>query len=175
MSVKTRNVINTTAPYNSAKTREGTMEKLNLSKNINSVELATFYVGDALCGVDILQIQEINKLNMITKVPQAPVYVQGILNLRGQIVTIIDLGEKLGLGATDTSLDPRNVIVRSAENYVGLMVKKLGDVVKADMSKKEAPPANMLGIQGSFFTGVYKMDNCLIGILDIQKVLNIED
>ena len=151
------------------------MENTNLSENKNRVELATFYVGDALCGMDILQIQEINKLNMMTTVPQAPDYVQGILNLRGQIVTIIDLGKKLGLGATDTSLDPRNVIVHSAGSYVGLMVKKLGDVVEADMSKKEAPPANMLGIQGGFFTGVYKMDSCLIGILDIKKVLNMDD
>ena len=67
------------------------------------VELATFYVGDALCGMDILKVQEINKLMQMTKVPQAPDYVVGILNLRGQIVTIIDLGLKLGLGATDIS------------------------------------------------------------------------
>lgn len=141
----------------------------------NNVELATFYVGDALCGLDILQIQEINKLNMVTKVPQAPDYVQGILNLRGQIVTIIDLGKKLGLAETDTSLDPRNVIVNSAGSYVGLMVRKISDVVEADLSKKELPPANMQGIQGEFFTGVYKMDNVLIGILDIEKVLDTED
>ena len=151
------------------------MENTHLDKVKNSVELATFYVGDALCGIDILQIQEINKLNLVTKVPQAPDYVQGILNLRGQIVTIIDLGKKLGLGATDTSLDPRNVIVNSAGSYVGLMVKKISDVVAADLSKQERPPANMSGIQGEFFTSVYKMDNALIGILDVKKVLDMED
>lgn len=59
------------------------------------VELATFYVGNALCGMDILKVQEINKLMQMTKVPQAPEYVLGILNLRGQIVTILDLGKKL--------------------------------------------------------------------------------
>jgi len=151
------------------------MENINFDKVKNCVEFATFYVGDALCGIDILQIQEINKLNLVTKVPQAPEYVQGILNLRGQIVTIIDLGKKLGLGETDTSLDPRNVIVNSAGNYVGLMVKKIGDVVEADMSKKELIPANMQGIQGEFFSGVYKMDDVLIGILDINKVLDTDD
>jgi purine-binding chemotaxis protein CheW len=151
------------------------MENTNFCENENGVELATFYIGDALCGIDILQIQEINKLSMMTQVPQAPDYVKGILNLRGQIVTVIDLGKKLGLGETDTSLDPRNVIVNSAGNYVGLMVKEISDVVEADMSKQELPPANMLGIQGEFFTGVYKMDNVLIGILDITKVLNTED
>ncbi len=143
------------------------------SKNI--VELATFYVGDALCGMDILKVQEINKLMQMTKVPQAPDYVLGILNLRGQIVTIIDLGKKLGLGETDISQDPRNIIVNSAGGHVGLLVRKISDVVSADMEKREAAPANMSGIQGDYFTGVFKTDSNLIGILDVERVLSIED
>lgn len=139
------------------------------------VELATFYVGDALCGMDILKVQEINKLMQMTKVPQAPEYVVGILNLRGQIVTIIDLGLKLGLGATDISQDPRNIIVNSAGGHVGLLVRKISDVVSADMERQESAPANMRGIQGDYFTGVYKTENTLIGILNIDKVLSIED
>lgn len=139
------------------------------------VELATFYVGEALCGMDILKVQEINKLMQMTKVPQAPDYVLGILNLRGQIVTIIDLGKKVGLGETDTDADPRNIIVNSPGGYVGLLVQKIGDVVPADMEKLEKAPANMRGIQGEFFTGVYKTENKLIGILDVEKVLSIED
>lgn len=139
------------------------------------IELATFYVGDALCGMDILKVQEINKLMQMTKVPQAPEYVLGILNLRGQIVTIIDLGRKLGLGETDISQDPRNIIVNDAGSHVGLLVRKISDVVTADMSKKEAAPANMRGIQGEYFNGVYKTDHNLIGILNVEKVLSIED
>lgn len=139
------------------------------------VELATFYVGNALCGMDILKVQEINKLMQMTQVPQAPEYVVGILNLRGQIVTIIDLGKKLGLGETNLERDPRNIIVNSAGGHVGLLVRKISDVVAADMEKKEHPPANMGGIQGEFFTGVYKTNSELIGILDVDKVLSIED
>ncbi len=139
------------------------------------VELATFYVGNGICGMDILKVQEINKLMQMTKVPQAPDYVLGILNLRGQIVTIIDLGKKLGLGDTDITDDPRNIIVNSSGGHVGLLVKKIGDVVAADMSKLERAPANMSGIQGEFFTGVYKTKKYLIGILDVDKVLRIDD
>ena len=145
----------------------------NQSKDI--VELATFYVGDALCGMDILKVQEINKLMQMTKVPQAPDYVLGILNLRGQIVTILDLGKKLGLGETDISHDPRNIIVNSAGGHVGLLVRRISDVVSADMEKRERAPANMSGIQGEYFTGVYKTNDNLIGILDVDKVLSIED
>lgn len=141
----------------------------------NFVELATFYVGDALCGMDILKVQEINKLMQMTKVPQAPDYVIGILNLRGQIVTILDLGRKLGLGDTDLTDDPRNIIVNSAGSHVGMLVRKISDVVTADMEKKEPAPANMSGIQGDYFTGVYKTSDNLIGILDVDKVLSIED
>jgi purine-binding chemotaxis protein CheW len=139
------------------------------------VELATFYVGNALCGMDILKVQEINKIMQMTKVPQAPEYVLGILNLRGQIVTIIDLGKKLGLGETDISQDTRNIIVNSSGGHVGLLVRQISDVVAADMEKKERPPANMGGIQGEFFTGVFKTNTELIGILDVDKVLGIED
>lgn len=147
--------------------------KVATGKNI--VELATFYVGDALCGMNILNVQEINKLMQMTKVPQAPDYVLGILNLRGQIVTIIDLGKKLGLGETDITSDPRNIIVNSTGGCVGLLVKKISDVIEADLSKRERSPANMSGIQGEFFTGVYKTPTNLIGILDVEKVLSIED
>ncbi len=150
-----------------------TEQQQESSKNI--VELATFYVGDALCGMDILKVQEINKLMQMTKVPQAPEYVLGILNLRGQIVTIIDLGKKLGLGETDITQDPRNIIVNSSGGHVGLLVKKISDVVEADMERREPAPANMRGIQGEFFTGVYKTENNLIGILNVDKVLSIDD
>lgn len=143
------------------------------TKNIDtsSVELATFYVGEALCGMDILKIQEINKLMEMTTVPQAPNYVLGILNLRGQIVTIIDLGKRLGLSSVTIDDFSRNIIVNSQNEHVGLLVSKIGDVVTADWDRVESPPANIGGIQGIFFKGVFKTDEHLIGILDAEKVL----
>jgi purine-binding chemotaxis protein CheW len=105
--------------------------------NLNSgmVELATFYVGTSLCGMDILKVQEINKLVEMTVVPQAPDYVMGILNLRGQIVTIIDLGKKLGLSSTEMSPDTRNIIVNSKGEYIGLLVERISDVVTSDRER----------------------------------------
>jgi purine-binding chemotaxis protein CheW len=147
-------------------------EPSQLTKNV--IELATFYVGNALCGMDILKVQEINKLMEMTKVPQAPDYMVGILNLRGQIVTIIDLGQKLGLGNVEISNESRNIIINAPGEHVGLLVTKISDVVMADPDKIEPAPANMSGIQGSFFIGVYKTENKLIGILDIKEVLKIE-
>ena len=139
-----------------------------------TIELATFYVGDALCGMDILKIQEINKHMEMTIVPQAPDYVMGILNLRGQIVTIIDLGKKLGLASTELTSRRRNIIVNSMGEYVGLMAARISDVVQAHVDTIEQPPANIGGLQGKYFTGVYKTENSLVGILDVEEVLKEE-
>jgi len=139
--------------------------------NRSVVELATFFVGDALCGMDILKVQEINKLIEMTRVPQAPEYVLGILNLRGEIVTIVDLGKKLGLKSTEMSDKTRNIIVNSNGEHIGLMVEKISDVFQANWEMVEAPPANIGGVQGKYFTGVFKTEDRLIGILDVEKVL----
>jgi purine-binding chemotaxis protein CheW len=136
-----------------------------------SVELATFYIGEALCGMDILRVQEINKLMSMTKVPQAPDYVTGILNLRGQIVTVINLGKKLGLTDIGLNESARNIIVNSGNEHIGLLVSSISDVVPAEWDKVEKPPANIGGVQGAFFKGVFKTKDRLIGILDVDRVL----
>ncbi len=143
--------------------------------NRGVVELTTFYVGDALCGMDILNVQEINKHLEMTRVPHSPESVLGILNLRGQIVTIIHLGKRLGLSSTELSNDSRNIIVNSQGEYIGLNVHGISDVVQADWETVEPPPANIGGVQGKFFEGVYKTDNSLIGILNVEEVLKEED
>lgn len=152
-------------------TNKQTAQAWTAHRNEGTVELATFYVGNALCGMDILKVQEINKLMEMTKVPQAPSYVMGILNLRGQIVTIIDLGKKLGLTEVEIDESSRNIIVNSDNEYIGLLVSRISDVVEADWQKVERPPANIGGMQGIFFKGVFKMEDRLIGILDADRVL----
>lgn len=135
------------------------------------IELATFYVGDALCGMDILNVQEINKLMDMTYVPQAPEYVNGILNLRGQIVTIINLGKKLGLTSTKMGDECRNIIVNSKDEYIGLLVDKISDVIRAEKTKLEPPPANIGGVHGKYFESVFKTEQSLIGVIDLEEVL----
>ncbi|WP_205749293.1 chemotaxis protein CheW [Desulfopila sp. IMCC35008] len=144
-------------------------------QSLKTVELATFYIGQALCGMNILQIQEINKIMLLTPVPQAPEYVKGVLNLRGKIVTIIDLVKKLELGETKVDEHTRNIIVNTEDGSAGVLVSKISDVVAAVQDTMEKPPSNMQGIQGKYFTGVFKTENQLIGVLDLEKVLRIEE
>jgi len=140
----------------------------------SSVEIATFYIGEALCGMDILKIQEINKQMEMTNVPQVSDYVLGILNLRGRIVTVIDIGRKLGLFSSKIDNKSRNIIVNSQNEYIGILVDSISDVVVAEKDQIEPPPSNIGDLQGTYFEGVYKTDKNLIGILDVEQVLKDE-
>ncbi len=147
------------------------MAETTIDTSSQDLEFSTFYVGGALCGINILNIQEINKHFEITKVPQASDYVEGILNLRGRIVTIIDLGRKLGLDSVNKNKDNRNIIVNSEDEHIGLLVDGISDVVTAKKEGIEPAPSNIGGVKGKFFQGVLKTEKQLIAILDIDEVL----
>lgn len=138
------------------------------------INLVTFHVGEVCCGIDILHVQEINKLSEITPVPKAPGYVRGVLNLRGQIVTIIDLADKFRIDSFRISGTNRNIIIRSGNEYIGLFVESVGDVLQGKPDDMEPPPANTGNDLGKFFKGVLKRDDLLIGILDIEEVINVK-
>ncbi|MGM0417095.1 MAG: chemotaxis protein CheW [Thermodesulfobacteriota bacterium] len=143
-------------------------------KESEYLELATFYVGEALCGIDILNIQEINKQFDFTTIPQSEDFVKGVLNLRGRIVTILDLGKKLGLSPVKKHKNNRNIIVNFYDEQIGLLVDKISDVIVAKKSELDSPPANLGGIQGGYFENIVKTEKSLIGILDIDKVLTTD-
>jgi len=135
------------------------------------LEIATFYVGQALCGLDIQSIQEVNKVTDVTWVPQAPKYVKGILNLRGQILTVLDIAEKLSLGNTEEDRHNRIVIVQDKGEAVGLLVSRMGDVIAVDHTKIEPTPANIGSVQSAAFEGVIRGEKDLVGILNLDRVL----
>ncbi len=140
----------------------------------NDLQISCFYLGKAMCGIDINLVQEINKQLNFTIVPHAPEYVLGIMNLRGKIVTIIDLGKKLGLSETQFTDSTRIIIIESQEEYLGLLVDQVTDVVTTDWDHVSSPPSNIKGLKGRFFQGVYQSKTKLIAILDISEVLGNE-
>lgn len=138
------------------------------------LELNTFYVGDLLLGIDIHQVEEINRQLNMTPTPHTPETVRGVVNLRGEVVTVLDLRRALGLDATEICTSSRNVIVNSRGERIGLLVDRIADVVIASAELVEPPPANVNGIDGRFFTGVYKLESELVVILDVEQVLAIQ-
>lgn len=135
-------------------------------------ELVILEVGEVLCGVDLTQIQEICKLLDITPVHHAPAYVRGVVNLRGQIVTVIDVRNKFGLAPLALNEEQRIVVVRWGGENIGLLVDRVQDIALIEARDVLEPPANISSINGAFFTGIYPMEQGLVAILRLAELLH---
>ena len=136
-----------------------------------TILLATFFVRDALCGLDAAGIQEVIRLGPLTPVRHSAPDVAGILNLRGKIVTILDLGQRLGFSKAVPSGDSRIFIIEDRNEFVGLLVDRVDEVVEVEHDQWQAPPANVRGMQGKFFQGVYRAGSRAITVLDPGPIL----
>jgi len=134
--------------------------------------LAVFRVGGYMCGLLISSIQEINKNLLLTPVHEAPDYVRGIINLRGNIVTVIDLRRKLGLESVPLQASTRNVIVKLDREMVGLLVDSVDDIVEVEKGNIRPTPAHLAKELGNAFEGVIPLGDELVAILELNYLLN---
>ncbi|MEW6518029.1 MAG: chemotaxis protein CheW [Thermodesulfobacteriota bacterium] len=139
--------------------------------NASRRKLALFESGHLLCGLDIIHVREINKNIAVTVVHRVPEYVRGVINLRGEIVTVVDLRTKFGFPPLEQEAEEQIVIVRCGDENIGLLVDSVRDVVIADENDIEPTPPNLSGVPGHFFTGIYKLDQGLVAILNIESLL----
>ncbi len=137
----------------------------------DSRELLTFYLGEALCGLEIGRVEEISRPLALTPVPQAPPGVLGLVNVRGKIVTVLDLVSRVGLKGSAASRASRVIFVRCGGESLGLMVDRVAEVVAADQGQVTAAPANLKGTPSQFFAGVLQTGQGLIGLLNLDTVL----
>jgi purine-binding chemotaxis protein CheW len=136
------------------------------------IQVSCFTLDETNCGIDISQVQEINDDLTITPVPLAPDYVLGIMNLRGRIVTVIDLSRKLGFRKSEIHRTSRIIIVLWQNEYTGLLVDKVTEILAIDSREIGEPPSNIKGMQGRFFKGVVKKSGKeLLAILDLNAIL----
>ncbi|MFP4546966.1 MAG: chemotaxis protein CheW [Fidelibacterota bacterium] len=138
-------------------------------------QICSFFLGEALCGIDINTVQEISKDMEMSEVPLSPDYVLGIKNLRGGIVSVIDLGEKIGLQPSKIDEDSRIIIVNWKDEYIGLLVDEISNILPADRNYLEDPPSNVKGMQGKYFQGVINTDSGLIALMNIDEVLSTDE
>ncbi|HUI55918.1 MAG TPA: chemotaxis protein CheW [Bryobacteraceae bacterium] len=134
----------------------------------------TFYLHDALCALDASLVEEVVRLRRTTPVPHAPEYLLGVMNLRGKIVSVIDLARKLELGAAEPGEKSRVYIVRDRSELVGLLVDCAAEVIEFDAAGLEPPPANVRGVEGRFLRGVARAGGRLAAVLDADAVLASE-
>ena len=141
----------------------------------HSSQFCTFYLDKLLFGVELKGVQEVIRSLEMTKVPLAPEVVSGLINLCGQIVTAVDLRRRLEMEPSPPGTLPMNVVVRSEDGAVSLLVDEIGDVVEVEESTFELPPETLHGSVRSMLVGVHKLEDRLMHVLDIEKACQMSD
>jgi purine-binding chemotaxis protein CheW len=134
-------------------------------------QYCTFSVGGHYFGLDVLKVQEIIRFQEMTRVPLAPPEVSGLINLRGQIVTAIDLRRRLELSDRPADQLPINVVVHTDDGAISLLVDEIGDVLEVPEKLFERPPDTLTGVARELILGAYKLDTGLLLILDMERTV----
>jgi purine-binding chemotaxis protein CheW len=136
-------------------------------------QYCTFYLGNQCFGVEVQQVQEVIRYQELTRVPLASAVVSGLINLRGQIVTAIDLRRRLEMIDRPDGTLPMNVVVRTIEGVVSLLVDEIGDVIEVASEKFEPPPETLQGLGRSLINGAYKLEDQLLLVLNTAEAVNV--
>jgi purine-binding chemotaxis protein CheW len=136
-------------------------------------QFATFFVGDLCFGIEVMRVQEVLRYQEITRVPEAPSVIEGLINLRGQIVTAIDMRRRLGLPGRPADVVPMNMVVRCDDGALSLLVDEIGDVIEVGEAAWEEPPPTLTGEQAKLVRGVYKLERRLMLVLQTDTVVEI--
>jgi len=136
-------------------------------------QFATFFLNGLFLGVEVLKVQEVIRYQEMTRVPIAPAMIQGLINLRGQIVTAIDLRRRLELPPRPEGQLPMNVVVRTDDGAVSLLVDEIGDVLEIPDDTYERTPETLTGVARELVRGVYKLKERLLLILDTERAVSL--
>ena len=134
-------------------------------------QLCTFYLDGHVFGIDVVRVQEVIRYQEMTRVPRAPADILGLINLRGQIVSAIDMRSRLDMAPRPKDRLPTNVVVRSSDGPVSLLVDEIGDVLEVDEASVERPPDTVSGRAKDLVRCVYKLEKGLLLVLDPERVV----
>jgi purine-binding chemotaxis protein CheW len=139
---------------------------------MSNTQLCTFMVDDLLFGVEVTQVQEVLRAQPMTRVPLSPKMISGLINLRGQIVTAVDLRACLGLATRIDGEPPMNVVIRGSDGGVSLLVDSIGDVLEVPEEAFERPPSTMKPTLGRMVDAVCKLPGRLLLVLAPERALS---
>jgi purine-binding chemotaxis protein CheW len=139
------------------------------------LQLVSFKIGSEEFGLDILNVQEINKMTQITKVPNSPVFVEGVINLRGRVIPVIDLRTRLNMERKEHDKDTRIIVVEIETKTIGFIVDSVNEVLRIPVNITEAPPSIVVGMDSDFIKSVGKLDDRLLILIDLNKILKSVD
>lgn len=136
------------------------------------LQLVTFSIGEEEFGVDILKVQEIIRTMEITKVPRAPVFVEGVINLRGKVIPILDLRKRFGLESRGHDKHTRIIVIEISNMIVGFVVDSVSEVLRIPADTVEPPPPVVSGLESEYISGVGKLEDRLLILLDLDRLLS---
>lgn len=139
------------------------------------LQLVTFSIGDEEFGVEILKVQEIIRMLEITKVPKAPPFVEGVINLRGKVIPIIDLRKRFGLASRNHDKNTRIIVIDINSMIVGFVVDSVSEVLRLPANTVEPPPPVVAGLDSDYISGVGKLEDRLLIMLDLNRLLSNEE
>lgn len=151
------------------------MDDMKKKQDDELIQLVTFSIGEEEFGVDILKVQEIIRTMEITKVPRAQDFVEGVINLRGKVIPIIDLRRRFGLSSKAYDKDTRIIVIEINSMIVGFVVDSVSEVLRIPSSTVEPPPPVVAGLDSDYISGVGKLHDRLLILLDLDKLLSGAD
>lgn len=137
-------------------------------------QFCTFYLDNRLFGVDVLKIQEVLRYQPTTEVPLAPAVIRGLLNLRGSIVSTLDLCGRFGMAPLGEDVLPTNVVSQTSTGLISLLVDRIGDVVEVEQADFEPAPETIDAVARELIDGVYKLPSGLLLILNVERAIELE-
>jgi purine-binding chemotaxis protein CheW len=137
----------------------------------DSIQVVSFKLGSEEYGVDIGQVQEINRMVAVTKVPRAPQFMEGVINLRGQLIPIIDLRTRFGMERAEHSKSTRIVVTEIGSKRIGMVVDSVSEVLRLPLEQIEEAPDMISGVETEYIRGVGKLEERLIILLDLGKIV----
>jgi purine-binding chemotaxis protein CheW len=141
------------------------------ASTVDEMRYCTFHLADLYLGVPVTEVQEVIRAQETTRVPLVSDVVHGLMNLRGEIVTTLDLRRRLDLPAIDDGTEPMNVVIRTDDGVLSLLVDRIGDVLELDADGFEAPPPTLRGVSRDLVSAVHKLDGHLLLVLDLGRLL----
>lgn len=140
---------------------------------MNSMQYCTFRLAHLTFGVEVARVREVLRYQSMSPVPLSADVVEGLMNLRGQVLTALCLRRRLGLPPRDDGVRPMNVVVMTSHGPLALLVDEIGDVVEVDVATHEEPPATLEGVAKELVVGVHKLERKLLLVLDTDKVVQL--
>jgi purine-binding chemotaxis protein CheW len=141
----------------------------------NEIQVAVFSLGAEHYGIDIAGVQEIMRVPVITRVPEAPSFVEGVFNFRGRVVPVVDLRQRFGLEDGTQSKASRVVVTDVGSATIGIMVDQVSEILRIGVDKIEAAPSLAARKEASFIKGIAKLEDRLVILIDLERVLSDQE